>query len=267
MGKAIKTPKGKAAEYAKYSVNFYVGCSNGCSYCYLKKPPFASACGGDKPTLAKCFKSEQHALDVFEKELKANLPELQEHGLFFTFTSDPFLPKTSKLTEWAIFKCLWENVPIKTLTKEARYFHYNHHIQFLPPYSPSLGKRIAFGFTLTGHNELEPNAPTNKERIEAMKKLHDTGFKTWASIEPIIDIQSSANMILQTMNFCNHYKVGLESGKKYYDTELRWMIHECGKIKDATFYFKDSFLKQAEMTRDILPSNCVTRDYNLFNNG
>lgn len=30
---AIYQPKGKAGEYAKYAVNFYVGCSNDCDYC------------------------------------------------------------------------------------------------------------------------------------------------------------------------------------------------------------------------------------------
>ena len=28
-GKAIYSPKGKAAEYGRYACNFYVGCSNG----------------------------------------------------------------------------------------------------------------------------------------------------------------------------------------------------------------------------------------------
>jgi DNA repair photolyase len=36
-GKAIYQPAGKAAEYAEYACNFYVGCSNQCTYCYLRK--------------------------------------------------------------------------------------------------------------------------------------------------------------------------------------------------------------------------------------
>jgi DNA repair photolyase len=265
-GKAIKIPKGKAAEYAKYSVNFYVGCSNGCTYCYLRKAPFNTACGGDKPTLAKCFNNEQHALEIFEKELKANLPELQKHGLFFTFTSDPLIKLTAYLTNTSVNICIANKVPVKILTKCTDYImNWTHGLPGGDAFISEMKKYVSFGFTLTGHDELEPNASTNAERIEAMRKLHEAGFKTWASIEPIIDIKSSMEMILQTMNFCKHYKVGLESGKKYCDTELRWMIHECGKIKESTFYFKDSFLKQANMNRDILPSNCVDRDYNMFN--
>jgi len=76
MGKAIYQPKGAAGEYAKYACNFYVGCSNRCHYCYLQKPPLKTACGGNTLKLKSCFKNEEHALEVFEKELKKNLSEL-----------------------------------------------------------------------------------------------------------------------------------------------------------------------------------------------
>ncbi|KAA6320448.1 hypothetical protein EZS27_029784 [termite gut metagenome] len=34
-GKAIYNPSGKAGEYSYWACNFYNGCSNGCTYCYL----------------------------------------------------------------------------------------------------------------------------------------------------------------------------------------------------------------------------------------
>ncbi|KAA6337483.1 hypothetical protein EZS27_014444 [termite gut metagenome] len=90
-GKAIYQPAGKATEYAKWACNFYVGCSCGCHYCYLKKGRGVKILGGDKPTLKKCFRGEAHALDVFENEMLQNREELQKHGLFFSFTTNPFL--------------------------------------------------------------------------------------------------------------------------------------------------------------------------------
>jgi len=98
MGKAIYQPKGAAAEYAKYACNFYIGCSNECSYCYCKRWKW-----GNVPILKKCFKDEKHALEVFEKELNANLSELQKHGLFFSFTTDPMLKETESVTAKALF--------------------------------------------------------------------------------------------------------------------------------------------------------------------
>jgi len=132
-------------------------------------------------------------------------------------------------------------------------------------------KYVSFGWTLTGHDELEPGASTNIERIEAMRKLHDAGFKTWASIEPIIDTWSSINMIGLTLGFCDLYKVGVESGKKYDKTDLNDFIWTCTKITSQKLsvpkiYFKDDLLKQAGIKREDLPATCVTRDYNMFNN-
>jgi DNA repair photolyase len=118
-GKAIYSPKGKAGEYAEYACNLYVGCPHGCTYCYLRKGVLATAMGGDKPTLKKCFRDEAHALEVFEKELKANLPEMQKHGLFFSFTSDFALPECYNLTMKAVDICVDNNVPVKLLTKRA----------------------------------------------------------------------------------------------------------------------------------------------------
>jgi len=44
-GKAIYNPSGKAGEYSYWACNFYKGCSNGCTYCYLKKGVLALAFG------------------------------------------------------------------------------------------------------------------------------------------------------------------------------------------------------------------------------
>jgi DNA repair photolyase len=125
--------------------------------------------------------------------------------------------------------------------------------------------QIAIGFTLTGYDELEPNASTNAERIEAMAKLHHAGFKTFASIEPIIDFKSSQNMILISSPFCDLYKIGLESGKTYDRIKLKTFVQETNYFLSVTkIYFKDSLLKAAGINRSELPANCVDRDYNIF---
>ena len=263
-GKAIYQPKGKAGEYAEWACNFYVGCSNGCTYCYCKKGVLKSTMGGDVPTLKKCFKDENHALEVFEKELKANLPELQKHGLFFSFTTDPMLPETRNITYKAVSHCIKNYVPVKLLTKKA---DWADKIAWSPDCASfPINDHIAFGFTLTGHDELEPSASTNANRIEAMRKLHNTGFKTWASIEPIINFESSYEMVIRTNEFCSLYKIGLESGKKYQQTACKLFIYNvCLEFPSCKFYFKDSLLKQAGINREDLPANCVGRDYNMFN--
>lgn len=266
-GKAIYKPKGKAGEYSEWACNFYVGCSNRCTYCYCKKGRGAKIMGGDVPTLKKCFKNEEHALQLFEKELKANLPELQKHGLFFSFTTDPMLPETIELTEDAIGIAKFNNVPCKILTKCTNWV--NDVIKDWNEYKDHNQNLIAYGFTLTGHDELEPGASTNAERIEAMKKLHDAGFKTFASIEPIIDFASSRKMIFSTLEFCDLYKIGLMSGVKYMKITTQNFMYGIMELIDLKgfnnkLYFKDSIINQSGMERSELYANCVNRDYNMF---
>lgn len=119
------------------------------------------------------------------------------------------------------------------------------------------------GFTLTGHDELESNASSNSDRIEAMKILHEGGYKTFASIEPIVDLKGSLSMINSTVGFCDLYKVGLLSGKKYNWRELRGFMLACTSL-ESKFYFKDSFISQADLDRANLPQSCVGRDYDMF---
>ena len=52
-GRVIYSPKGKALEYAENAANFYVGCSNGCTYCYFKKGRGKKVLGGDTAELKK----------------------------------------------------------------------------------------------------------------------------------------------------------------------------------------------------------------------
>lgn len=127
----------------------------------------------------------------------------------------------------------------------------------------------AFGFTLTGYDDKEPGASTNQERIEAMRELHDKGFKTFASIEPVITPAMSRNMIEATKDFCDLYKVGLISGKgkDYYNEAHMKAFYAWFLIKAKTkkIYLKDSFLKYLGITREHLRGSFVNADYNLFN--
>ena len=271
MGKAIYNPSGKAGEYSPWACNFYVGCSNGCEYCYCKKGILAGVMGQDKPQLKKCFRDEKHALVVFEKELLSNLEQLRRHGLFFSFTTDPLLENTIKLTTGAVYICLLYDVPVKILTKRADWisgYRSGDTVIYFPKEIPKKKRNmVAFGFTLTGHDELEQGASTNAERIKAMRKLHDAGFKTFASIEPIVDVSDSIWMIAKCYYFCDLFKVGLMSGKGYDRNELTAMVqHLTSRFDNNLFYFKDSLLKAVGISRSDLPNNCVGQDYNIFKN-
>lgn len=271
MSKAIYMPSGKAGEYAKYACNFYVGCSNDCDYCYCKRGVLGHSMGKPQATLKKCFKDADDAFEIFAKELDKNIVELQRHSLFFTFTSDPMIEECRELTIDAISYAVKSGVPCKILTKRGDF------IQKLPIWwlhKNSYAKRfIAFGFTLTGHDELERGASTNAERIECMRNLHNAGFKTFASIEPVISIEKSKQMIQQTLGFCDLYKIGLMSGKRDYTPfDVQGFMHDTNLVvrdNHAKVYWKDSVLDYIKMTREDCLKHAddfiVHADYNMFN--
>jgi DNA repair photolyase len=260
-GKAIYEPSGKAAEYSEWACNFYVGCSNGCTYCYCKKGILAGVMGQDKPQLKKCFKSEDDAFMTLQKELRKNLSEITNHGLFFSFTTDPMLPETKSLTLRSLDFCLFYRVPVKILTKCTNWVS-----DFDFDYYKGAEKEIAFGFTLTGHDELEPGASSNIERIKAMIKLHNSGFRTWASIEPIIDFPSARDMIRRSFGFCDLYKVGLMSWKKYDVVQAQTFVEWLNELERPKIYMKQSLQKLSRYTNAELNEYFVESDYNIFKN-
>lgn len=272
-------PKGKAGEYAKYACNFYVGCSNDCDYCYCKRGVLGHAMGKPQATLKKCFKNADDAIMQFERELLKNLDEYRKHGIFFTFTSDPLLPETQWLTWSAITTAVTFRVPCKLLTKRADFD--------VPRIAYEHKDLIAFGFTLTGMDSMELNASTNVERISTMRYLHDRGFKTFASIEPVIRLDNSLAMIYETIGWCDLYKIGLLSGHKDYTQEDVSMFvmdvnclidtHNYRRKTNTKVYWKDSVLEFLKIDKEYrkIPTRfswrfdhyfCVGADYNIFTN-
>ncbi|MDE7466135.1 MAG: hypothetical protein K2M59_06905 [Muribaculaceae bacterium] len=264
-GKAIYQPFGKAAEYSPWACNFYTGCSNDCEYCYCKRGVMSHV-WSTEPRLKKCFKDQHHAIDVFKNELiKARLDHnasIKEHGILFSFTTDPLLPETKDLTLFCAQIANEQGIPIKILTKRADFID---DMKFLW-LDPDL---VAFGFTLTGFDEKEPGASLTDERIEAMQELHVMGFKTFASIEPVITPAMSRNMIEATKDFCDLYKIGLISGKgkDFYNKNYLTLFYKWLLTRDPGYfriYLKDSFLKYFGIPRENLCGNFVNSDYNIF---
>lgn len=263
-GKAIYNPKGKAGEYAPWACNFYNGCSNDCEYCYCKRG-YMSHNWDDVPHLKKCFKDERKALEIFEKELHQNLEALKASSIFFTFSSDPMLPGV-KNTYYAAAACALSNgVPVQFLTKRADFVddHFFYHNSFARKY-------IAVGFTLTGCDDKEPGASTNQDRIAAMKNLHERGFRTFASIEPIVNVDASIRMIDETIGYCDLYKIGLMSGVKrdyYNDVELKALLWKLEYFHDhfgIEIYIKQSLRDRLGDDPIDIDDISVSSDYDIF---
>lgn len=260
-GKAIYTTKGAAREYGRVGCNFYTGCPHECSYCYLKRGAPSKQLGGNVVQLKKCFKDENDALEKFKKDVVRNMDVLWNTGVFFSFTTDPLIKETRTLTVQALQVLMAHNVPAQGLTKDASWIFDEHTKTFFFGILPDSGKDIRLGFTLTGRDDMEPNASSNDKRISVMRLLKEyhPDVKTWASIEPVIDWESAWKAVDMSIGCCDHYKIGLRSGVKndYYDLarsgteldDLTRMIYDEGR----TVYLKESARK--------LLRHCYKGDY------
>lgn len=280
-GKALYSPKGAALEYAAVGCNFYKGCPHACEYCYLKRGVLSHELGSTEVKLKACFKDEIHAMKVFVKELEADLEYIRQTGVFFSFSTDPMIDETRDLTLSAVIECLAHGVPVKILTKNASFLSDKKFVDFVDGLDADVRRNVAFGFTLTGRDDMEPHASPNYERIHTMKLLHQLSFRTFASIEPIIDFDSSFRMIQDSALFCDHFKIGLRSGVKddYYNPdECAYFV---GKVtglceqSNFTVYWKESMHKyvRKHMAKDnfevaLSSSNhFVDMDYDIFKEG
>lgn len=251
---AFYQPKGPAGEYAAqgYGLNLYKGCSGSCIYCYREHGIISKSIGGDTPELLKKFKNEANALTRVANDLVNHKNELvAADGVFATFTSDPGQEATFPLFKQAFDLIIDAGVPVKMLTKFTSWVNTPEGQELLAK-GASTGL-LAVGFTLTGHDELETGASPNADRVAAMKSIHSMGIKTFASIEPVIDQQTSLDMVKAAAGYCDMFLVGLESGPNRHvltDDEVSNMSHQmidvvrsCGV---GSIYFKSSILKVAK---------------------
>ncbi|RHK50458.1 hypothetical protein DW060_07390 [Leyella stercorea] len=239
--KAIYKVNGKAAKYSPFACDLYNGCPHECSYCHNNHSSMSKTLGGKTVRLKKQLVDEDTAYEIFCKELARYRSEIISSGspLHFSFVSDPCLSETIELNWKCIDYTISQGVPVQVLTKRADWL-------FHPAVQNALCHKdlIKVGFSLTGCDALEPGASPNAERISAINFLHFAGISTWASIEPIIDPHRSLCMIARTVNCCDHYKVGILSGKKKYSPQqIRDFMDVVKSFDFLSVYCKNSTIK------------------------
>lgn len=262
-GKALYTTKGAAREYGRIGCNFYTGCPHECTYCYLKRGAPSKQLGGNEVRLKACFKNEFHAANILQQEMDKWIEPCRKYGIFLSFTTDPLIDKTRGLTSVAITECVMREIPVWVLTKDDSFIYDAAIMAYLESINPDKRSSIHFGFTLTGHDEMEPRASTNDGRITAMRWVSFNGFSTFASIEPVITWKAAERMVRQSLPYCDHYKLGLRSGvkKAYYDIAKSGAAIE-RIVRTVENFGKTIYLK--ESTRKLLKQYLQPGAYEAF---
>lgn len=246
-GALIYQPQGAAGEYAKWAINLYHGCSNGCTYCYNRRGVLSHVFG-DKPELAEpIVKARDKNLNRYMKEnnLTAHdaIPQKvirdttafsalsivakdiirigedvirEGGGIFFSFTCDPFDPDIDMdILRMIVFVLSDRQIPATILTKNIDWLENDKWKDFLEPdadYPDDLLRDLTIGFSITGNDKLEPGAPSTEKRIEALRKLHDEyKIKTFVSLEPITSIHTASEVIKKTYQITDEIRIGVQS--------------------------------------------------------
>lgn len=188
-------------EYGDYTINHIQGCAHGCKYpCYAMM--MAKRFGKVKSYEDWCEpKLVGNALSILDREI----PRLKEKitSVQLCFTSDPFMYGYDDISDMSIRiiqKLNETGIKCTALTKGV-----------LPLALASFSKENEYGITLVSLNEdfranMEPNSAPYLQRIESLRALHNSGCKTWVSIEPYPTpnfIEQNFDEILQAVSFCD----------------------------------------------------------------
>lgn len=200
------------------------------------------------------------ALNIVAKDIKRIGEDVirEDGGIFFSFTCDPFDPDTDMdMLRMMVFVFLDHQISVTILTKNIDWLGNGKWKVFLEPdtYCPDEDflRYLTIGFTITGNDKFEPGAPSTKERIEALRKLHDEyKIKTFVSLEPITDLAIALEVIKETTKITNEIRLGVQSPikKDRYDpnefTGFIVLIKIMARSLDCRFMVKESMYKQAE---------------------
>lgn len=196
----IYAPRGQAGEYAALACNPYRGCGHKCAYCYV-------------PRAIHIDRTEFDSGAVARKDFLANLErdaqKYKQLGIteqvMLSFTTDPYHPGATDLTRDVLRMIQSHGMGVCALTKGG--------VRALRDISIFRPGRDAFASTLTCLDDdfskmWERDASLPEERMNVLRTFHEAGIFTWVSLEPVLDTGAAIEIVRQTHQYVDLYKVG-----------------------------------------------------------
>lgn len=182
--------------------------------------------------LLLCFHGDPHVKGAHggsqgEGDSRSQAPEglegLSGRSVFLCFTCDPYQPldEITGITRRIIELCHEHNVGTTILTKGGMRSTRDFDLLRARPELSCYGATLTF-LSRTDSIAWEPGAALPGERMRALRKAHDLGISTWASIEPVIDPRQALEIIKRTHEYVDVVKIG----RWNYDrraNEIDWM--------------------------------------------
>ena len=240
-----------SVEYGDYTINHVQGCAHGCKFpCYAMM--MAKRFGTAKTYEEWCVpKLAENALEILDKEILKLKDKIESVQL--CFSTDPFMygyDEVSRMSIEIIKKLNGAGIKCTALTKGI-----------LPIELADLSPENEYGITLVSldegfRKEMEPNTAPYRERIAALRALHDAGCKTWVSIEPYPTpnfIEQDLNKILEAISFCDkiifgrlnyNKKVSEYKDHKAYFNKLAEQVLAYCKANGKQYHIKDGTVSE-----------------------
>jgi DNA repair photolyase len=189
-------------EAHNYQVDPYIGCEHFCHYCYALNK--AETDWGKKILIH----------ENFVKRLTEEISSLNSEDIYMGMNSDPYQAseRTFKQTRKALEIFAKSGFSASVLTKSGLVTRDIDLFKKMP--GSSVGVSLAFQDEQT-RQLFEKNAPSNKERIEALKRLKSAGIPTYTLICPVMpfitDVESLIELVALYSNKVWIYRLEIKS--------------------------------------------------------
>ncbi len=249
-------------EYGDYTINHIEGCAHGCNYpCYAM-------------LMAKRFSRIKTYREWLKPKIVANSIELLQNeiprlkdkikSVHLCFMSDPFMlgyPEIHKMSLKIIELLNANGIMVTTLTKGI-------YPENLLGYGTIAANE--YGISLVSidagyQKSYEPGSAKWFQRIRSLEKLHDSGAKTWASMEPYPTpniIKQNIGKILDKISFVDKIIFGklnynvkstqYPDNKEFCKDQCRIVIDFC-RSNGIAYHIKKGTLAE------VIPPVCVIR--------
>ncbi len=161
-----------------YTLNPYIGCEHGCSYCYAR---FMKRFTGHKEDWGEFVDVKINAPELLDEEIKKK----KTGRVWISGICDPYQPieKKYELTGKCLEILLRHDWPVTIQTKSPLILR---DIGLLKK-----SKKIEVYFTITTSDEkirkiFEFGAPSVEGRLKALDRLHSEGIRTYVMIAPLL---------------------------------------------------------------------------------
>jgi DNA repair photolyase len=161
-----------------YTINPYVGCEHGCTYCYAR---FMKRFTGHRQKWGEFVDAKINAPDLLKQEI-----ENRKVGrVWISGTCDPYQPleKKYELTRKCLEILSRHEMLITVQTKSPLVMRDLELLRRI--------KSIEVGFSISTADEavrrmFEPKSPPIDKRVEVLEKLHSERIRTFAMIAPLL---------------------------------------------------------------------------------